>query len=468
VKKLCIILCTILAFAAIIASTSSVLSRTEIISKLSKLHIEGNKIVNENGSVVILRGLNYFDQAHCDRGNKMEADFIEMAKEWYAKAVRLPVHRPEFFQDPKRFMDRWLTPQINLCEHLGMYPIVDFHTRNKDDLPYIYDFWEIIIDEYANRTGLICDLANEPEGIDWKTWKNMAKNVTDLIRGKSPDTLIIVSGIDWGYDISYAIDDPVDRPNIVYGTHPYPIKFEWCGGLNATDEQKIQEWGKKFGKTSEVHCVWVTEYGWENSMNRIFGATTEKYADLLLNYLEERQIGDLAWNFSPTGFYDPALLKDWYYTPSYSGEVVKAHLRKHNAPRVFTCDETGNERDVFNLSESVYIAGRNLPIETVMSIYVIPNNVSANPSNAVVTSVIETNSSGGLSLTMIWTSSLTEGVFDIWVDVNSNGVVDDVDLYEDSFDIYDFSIVPEFSSWSLLFILLLPLTFAKAISKKKK
>jgi hypothetical protein len=86
---------------------------------------------------------------------------------------------------------------------------------------------------------------------DWLLWKTFAEELIDIIRVNDPDCLVIVGGLQWGYDLSYVLSFPVERENIVYATHPYP-GTEWN-----------RSWDEAFGKIKNQYPVFATEFGFE-------------------------------------------------------------------------------------------------------------------------------------------------------------------------------------------------------------
>ena len=59
-----------------------------------------------------------------------------------------------------------------------------------------------------------------------RAWRPIAEELVDVIHGVHPDALVFVSGVDWGYDLSGVVRDPVERPNVIYETHPHLGKGE--------------------------------------------------------------------------------------------------------------------------------------------------------------------------------------------------------------------------------------------------
>lgn len=294
---------------------------------LAPLHVEGNKIVDPQGNEVILRGLTYIDQGHNNRGDNVDNDFRIAAQEWKANVMRMPVHPVTYSGNPESYFTRFLDPQIEAAEKYGMYVSIDYHAYDEQDLAALQEFWGLVAPRYADKDFILYEIMNEPTKGDWGIWRQNVETITDLIRSYDPDAVIIMNGLSWGYVISYALDDPVQRDNIVYGSHPYPVKLDSCRP-SCTVEQSYSNWDYRFGSVKERYPVIATEFGWLNDGNYVWGDTNEHYGYRILDYFDERGIGYFAWHWSPS--YAPQLCTDWNFNPSYSGAVIKAHLNEKN------------------------------------------------------------------------------------------------------------------------------------------
>ncbi len=95
-------------------------------------------------------------------------------------------------------------------------------------------------------------------------------------------------------------------------------------------------------------------------------------------------------------------------------------------PYVVSSDDSGTERNTFELTEDVYCYAGNLPGSTTVRIYVVANQDVWN-DGAGLTDVSGgyetelTGSDGSIATTKIWGATLTEGDYDIVVDTNRNG-----------------------------------------------
>jgi len=136
-------------------------------------------------------------------------------------------------------------------------------------------------------------------------------------------------------------------------------------------------------------------------------------------------------------------------------------------PLAWSTDSAGNPKSTFNMSDNVYVRGQDFPVDTNVAIYLIPDGANALPANAVANASTTTNSTGGFPATLVWPQPLTLGEYDIWVDVNQNGVFDEGDVWNiESIGIYGLDVISEFLAWTPI-ILILIITVAIAIHKRR-
>ena len=145
---------------------------------------------------------------------------------WNANIIRLPFNQDWALNDPDylKFIDQ----VIDWANDAGMYVLLDLHwldtTRKIDRLPDAdtQTLWADLAERYRDKSGLLFDIYNEPHDVSWDQWFDQALPIIDSIRAVHPQSLIFVSGIDWGRDLRGVATRPIPRPNIVYSTHAYP------------------------------------------------------------------------------------------------------------------------------------------------------------------------------------------------------------------------------------------------------
>jgi hypothetical protein len=185
--------------------------------------------------------------------------------------------------------------------------------------------------------------------------------------------------------------------------------------------------------------------------------------DVLVNQTQTKIDGTFTATFvfpkAPRGVYNVTATSD-YMMCATSFEVL---------PWVTACNETGQEKDVFALSENLCLIAGGLPPGIDTTIYVIPDNMSASPINAVATCSASTDLDGLLPITLAWETPLTEGDYDIWIDADQNGMYDEtVDMYENlMLDIHAFAVVPEFQTLKIMALFLALSTLVTVLAKRK-
>lgn len=195
--------------------------------------------------------------------------------------------------------------------------------------------WQDIARLYSNDTGVLFDLYGEPFGVSWSTWLDGGKvtqgcyiiggpsaqkengtyqaigmrPLVKLIRAIAPNNVIVVSGTNWGFDLSgipsgFAIPDK----NIVYDTHPFDY-----GGKQPGD------WSRAFGQTSTQYPVIAGEFG-------SYSCGTS-YIKQAIDYFNARHISWLAWSWQTGPCSGPSLLANWSGAPSAPyGSYIKQRM----------------------------------------------------------------------------------------------------------------------------------------------
>ena len=144
----------------------------------------------------------------------------------------------------------------------------------------------------------------------------------DAIRATGANNIVIVGGIDWGFDLSKAADEKyrlVDTPEgngIVLDTHPYP----W----------KNKNWSLLIDKAGKHYPIIVGEFGTgpdKNDPDKPDETYFKNYHETLFNWIEEHNYSFAAWSFHPGA--GPCIIRDWSYEPTpFHGVYVRDFLIK--------------------------------------------------------------------------------------------------------------------------------------------
>jgi hypothetical protein len=151
--------------------------------------------------------------------------------------------------------------------------------------------------------------------MSWDEWKNINEDLIRLIRAYDRETIPLVAGFDWAYDLTPLLINPVAAEGIGYVTHPYPHKRTppW--------EPK---WEENFGFAAGTFPVLATELGF--TLGKYTLAENGEYGKAIITYLENKGIGWVGWVFDPEWF--PSMFESWdTYKLTESGEFFKNALQ---------------------------------------------------------------------------------------------------------------------------------------------
>jgi len=256
-----------------------------------------------------------------------------------ANIVRIPVHPVAWRKMGREGYLALLDSGIQIAEGLKLYVIIDWHIiGNLKDEKFpreIYnttkgetiDFWKTIAKRYyLNNTVAFYEIYNEPSDFNgslgkltWPELKKIEQEIIDSIRTVDKKKIVLVSGLDCGYDLKPVAKKPIERAGIAYVSHPYPMK---------TSHPWQKNWENDFGFVADKYPLLATEIGF--MLETEHGAHipcigTEAYGDTLIGYFDKKGISWTAWCFDPS--WPPVLIKDWNYTPSIQGQYFKKVLQ---------------------------------------------------------------------------------------------------------------------------------------------
>lgn len=314
----------------------------------------GNRIVDAAGRTASFRGVAVPDavwlaQRQDDKLGTFNRDLFRAAAEWRANIVRISVMPAVLRVQGERVTLATLDAAVAYARRYGLYLIICFHgigfppderyTLTRDQFygdlhrttgAEIWRFWQVVARRYAGeRAVAFYEVFNEPVLVDdnrqpvpedsfedWQAWKAYAERLIDAIRVLDFAKPIIVGGLQYSYDLSYAAAAPLRQDNIVYATHPY-AGSDWRRG-----------WEEAFLGPARTLPVLATEFGWDavrhpESSHRGPG----RYRDEIFAAFDRAGIGWVAWAFSHS--FTPTLLTDArHYQPTEYGAVVLEALRR--------------------------------------------------------------------------------------------------------------------------------------------
>jgi endoglucanase len=251
------------------------------------LSISGNKMVDETGKPVILRGMSLF--WHYDLGGK---DFYNpsavrwVMTDWRASVIRAAIGVEDrnlggggkiggAISDPNLANLRVRTI-IDAAISAGFYVVVDWHAHQEHTSEAVAWFGKLA-QEYGNTPNIIWEIFNEPIG---GISVNYAKAVITEIRKYSRNVILVGSSNytqnpqEWGNDLN-------SFPNIAYTIHFYS---------NHTF------WGNVTAAMTKGHAVFASEWGMSSySGDGGFQSPTTGNIKSWLDVLENNGVSSCNW-----------------------------------------------------------------------------------------------------------------------------------------------------------------------------
>ncbi|MGW8316744.1 MAG: glycoside hydrolase family 5 protein [Bacteroidales bacterium] len=302
---------------------------------LPLISVRGNSFVNPEGDTLLLRGLAISDPDKIERQGHWNRAHFEHVKETGAGIVRIPVHPVAWRERTPEIYLELLDQAVEWCTDLGMYVMIDWHSIGNLGMELFqnpmynttqqetYQFWRTIAAHFrGHHTVAFYEIFNEPTiyrgqlgSMTWPEWKEINENVIRLIRAYDPETIPLVAGFDWAYDLNPIRVDPIEAEGIGYVSHPYEHKRRppW--------EPK---WEEAFGFAKADYPVFVTEFGFGLRPGQTLGE--DHYAYHIIDYLESRGISWTCWVYDPQ--WGPRMLRSWdSYELTESGAFFKEAMQ---------------------------------------------------------------------------------------------------------------------------------------------
>jgi hypothetical protein len=318
-----------------------------------ELRVVGNQLKTPDGKAVWLQGLAVPSMEWSAAGENILQSIKVGVEQWKANVIRLPVKDDFWFGRGKGQKDggmayrKLVDAAADAAGSRGAYLVLDLH-RFGAPLQEHVDFWKDAATRYRNHPAVLFDLFNEAHDISWETWLrggaidakgkgiadvNPAENagkpsgrrspgmqaLVDAVRAAGARNIVIAGGLDWGYDLSgavqgFALEERAGGNGIMYSSHIYPWKKDWQAKALAAAER---------------YPLFIGEVGCPPE--RLPFIPPEQHEDPytwapdVLGLIQKYRLNWTAWCFHPKAA--PMAISDWQYTPTlYWGAFVKDAL----------------------------------------------------------------------------------------------------------------------------------------------
>ena len=323
-------------------------SPSELSQPQSFIRVEGNRLLDEQGNDVRLRGLNIADPAKLLKQQQWNHALFAQIKSWGANIVRLPVHPQNWRQLGQQRYLALLDDAVKWANSLNLYLIIDWHSIGylpagvfqhemyATDLAETKAFWHTIASRYQGiSTVAVYELFNEPTDLggkagsaNWQDWKALNEQLIDIIYAQDRRVIPLVAGFNWAYDLRPVATQPIAREGVAYTSHPYPQK---TSNDIISQAQNFALWQDTWGFVASQYPLIVTELGWVNADGHgahIPVINDGSYGPQIVDFMEQRNISWVVWVFDPE--WSPTMISDWQFTPTEQGRFFKQQLLKLN------------------------------------------------------------------------------------------------------------------------------------------
>lgn len=252
------------------------------VEKNGFLKVSGNRIVNEHGEDIQLKGMSLFwSQWSSSFYNKKS---VETTKTWGATVIRaaMGIEMGGYLQDPKG-QKALVKEVVDAAIDQGIYVIIDWHDHNAHaHEKQATEFFSEMAETYKDTPHVIFELYNEPIWTPWSQIKNYAENVIAAIRAKGAKHLVIVGTPTWSQDVDQAALDPLDDPNVAYTLHFYA----------STHKESLRN-KARFALSKGV-ALFVTEFGTTEASGDGYVDLTE--SEVWMDFMDEYKISWANWS----------------------------------------------------------------------------------------------------------------------------------------------------------------------------
>ncbi|MDP9079441.1 MAG: glycoside hydrolase family 5 protein [Bacteroidota bacterium] len=204
--------------------TTSLFAQTPVAIN-GALKVEGNKIVNQNGTAPQLRGISFSWSLWQGRKyyNPTVVDWL--TSDFKVSLIRASMGvQPDhgYLQEPA-LQKQLIVAVVDQAVKDGIYILIDWHDHHSNQhLSQSKDFFAEMAQKYKGVPNVIYEIWNEPEAISWDTVKNYAIQVIREIRKYDPDNLIVIGNPHWDQDVDLVAANPITGfKNIAYSFHFY-------------------------------------------------------------------------------------------------------------------------------------------------------------------------------------------------------------------------------------------------------
>lgn len=277
------ILLLVVLLVGAFASTAQAQTQT-VVQKYGQLRVQGNRIVDQSGAPVQLRGMSLYWSQWIPK--YYTANTVRWLRDdWKITVIRaaMGVNSGGYTTNPTVERDKVIAV-VNAAIQLGIYVIIDYHDHTAhENRAQAQAFFADMARRFGNTPNVLYETFNEPLDVSWASvLKPYHEAVIDSIRQFDPDNIVIVGTRNWSQEVDEAAANPVNRSNVAYTLHFYAN----------THGQWLRD--RAQSALNRGVALFVTEYGTTDASGN--GTVNANESRAWWSFLDQNRVGHANWS----------------------------------------------------------------------------------------------------------------------------------------------------------------------------
>lgn len=257
-----------------------------VVQKYGQLRVQGNRIVDQNGNAVQLRGMSlYWSQWVPKYWNANTVRWLR--DDWKITVIRCAMavngNTDGYLVNPTAERAKVIAV-VDAAIQLGIYVIIDWHDHTASDhRSQAQAFFADMAQRYGNTPNVLYEVWNEPLGVSWSgVIKPYHQALVSTIRQHDPDNIIICGTRNWSQEVAEAAANPVSGSNIAYTLHFYANSHK----------QSLRD--KAQSALNQGAALFVTEYGTTDATGK--GTVNSAETRTWWSFLDQNKVSHANWS----------------------------------------------------------------------------------------------------------------------------------------------------------------------------
>jgi hypothetical protein len=319
---------------------------TTVVNAPPAVHVQGNRLVDDDGQAVQLVGLNRSGTEYaCAQGwgifdGPSDNTSIAAMTTWKPDIVRVPLNEdcwlgingvdPSYGGAAYRHAVKGFVTRL---ERHGLLVDLELHLSAPGgelalgqqvmaDADHSPTFWRQVAATFKGDHAVLFELFNEPHDISWRCWLRGCRtaagwrtagmqDMLDAVRGTGATNVVLAGGLGWSSDLSSWLTHRPDDPTGQLAAAFHTYNFSGCSTQAC--------WDSTVAKVAKKVPVVTTELG-ENDC-------AGGYVEPLMDWLDNHGISYLGWTWDVWDCNSgPALITSYDGSPTAYGQVVHDHF----------------------------------------------------------------------------------------------------------------------------------------------